>query len=122
MNRFFSKWPFGASFMICGALSSNRKAKFIEMKGKQDAMKYTEILENSLLPFIQFHEQNKVIFQLDNAAIHTAKHIKIWFTSQNINVLDWQAKSLSLIPLKICGASYQGFIIKMEDSLTIRTH
>ena len=33
------------------------------MKGKQNATKYTEILENSLLPFIQLHEQDKVIFQ-----------------------------------------------------------
>ena len=34
-------------------------------------MKYTEILENGLLPFIQLHEQDKVIFQQHNVAIYT---------------------------------------------------
>ena len=86
--------------MIWEALSSNGKVKLIEMKGKQNATKYTKILENSQLPFIQFHEQNEVIFQQDNAAIHTAKYTKTWFTSQNINALDWPAKFLDQNPIE----------------------
>ena len=42
----------------------------------KNAPKYTEICENSQLPFIQLHEQDGVIFQQDNVAIHTAKHTK----------------------------------------------
>ena len=33
------------------------------MKSKQKTMNYIEILENSLLSFIQLHEQDEVIFQ-----------------------------------------------------------
>ena len=62
--------------MILEAFYSNGKNKLIEMKDKQNAMKYTEILENILMPFIQLHEQDEVIFQLDNTIIHTAKHTK----------------------------------------------
>ena len=36
--------------MIWGAL--------IEMKDKQNATQFTEILDNNRLPFIQFHEQD----------------------------------------------------------------
>ena len=45
----------------------------VEMKGNQNAMKYTKILE--------LHEQDEVLFQQDHAAIHAAKHTKAWFTS-----------------------------------------
>ena len=43
--------------MICEAFSSNGKAKLCEMKGKQNATKFTEILENSQLPFQQLPKQ-----------------------------------------------------------------
>ena len=92
-NRFFPKRPFRRrSLMIWGAFSSNVKAKLIEMKVKQNTTKYTEILENSLLPFIHLYEEDEVIFQPDNVTIHTARHAKIWFTSQNTNVLNWSVK------------------------------
>ena len=70
-EQIFSKRPFGGeSLLIWGAFSSNGKAKLIEMKGKQNDMKYIEILENSQLSFIQLYE-HKVIFQQDNSAKHT---------------------------------------------------
>ncbi len=63
-------------------------------------MKYTEILENSLLLFIQLHEQDEVIIKRDNAAIHSAKYTKTWFTFENINVRDWPAKSPDPNPIE----------------------
>ena len=52
-EQIFSKRPFGGgSLMIWGAFSSNERDKLIEMKSKQNATKYAEILENSLPSFI----------------------------------------------------------------------
>ena len=41
------------------------------MMGKQNVMKYTEILKNSQLPFSQLYKQFEVIFKQYNASIHT---------------------------------------------------
>ena len=64
MNRFFSKRPFGeGSLMIWGTFYWNGKATLIDIKGKHNATKYPETLENSLRPFIQLHEQDEIIFK-----------------------------------------------------------
>ena len=38
------------------------------MEGKQNAQKYTEVLEKSLLPFLANNYQNDAIFLQENAA------------------------------------------------------
>ena len=45
-------------------------------------------------------DTNNVIFQQDNAAIHTSKLTKDWFKTKNIEVLDWPTKSPDLNPIE----------------------
>ena len=63
--------------MIWEAFSANGKAELIVMKGRQNAQKYVEELETSLLPFAEVHHDQDFIFQKDNVSIHTAKIIKL---------------------------------------------
>ena len=51
------------------------------MKCLQNALKYNEILENSLLSLNQFHEEDEVISEQDAATINTAKRTTTQFTS-----------------------------------------
>ena len=76
-KQMFSKWPFGGeSVMIWRAFSPNSKTELVVMKGRQNEQKYVEVSETSLLPFAEVHHGHDVIFQQDNASIHTAKVTK----------------------------------------------
>ena len=52
--------------------------------------------KKSLLLFMNCLNNNNVIFQQDNAAIHISKLSKNWFKTKNIEVLDWPTKSPDL--------------------------
>ena len=68
----------------------------------QNAKKYTKVLEKSLLPFIQLHNQDKVLFQQDTAAIHTAKYTKTWIKLKILifSISNIPTKSPDLNPIK----------------------
>ena len=86
--------------MIWGAFSIKGKAILVKMGGKQNAQKYTEVLEKSLLPFFTNNYQNHAIFLQDNAAIHTAKLTTKWLQDYNNATLSWPAKSPDLNPIE----------------------
>ena len=77
-EQVFSKRPFGGgSVMIWGSFSANSKAELVAMEGRQNAQKYAEVLETSLLHFAEVHRGQDFIFQRDNASIHTAYRIRL---------------------------------------------
>ena len=86
--------------MIREAFSIKDKESLVKMVGKQNAPKYTEVLEKSLLPFLVNNYQNGAIFQQDNAAIHTAKLTTEWLQDHNIATLNWPSKSPDLNPIE----------------------
>ena len=57
---------------------------------------YIELLEVEKINFDEMFEGQHWIYQQDNAAIHTARCVKRWFTDHNIDVLDWPALSPDL--------------------------
>jgi hypothetical protein len=57
-------------------------------------------LQDHLLPFMDHHHRDGAIFQQDNAAIHTSRLTKAWFSERNMTVLDWPAKSPDLNPIE----------------------
>jgi hypothetical protein len=66
--------------MICGAFSAIGKADLVVMEGHQNAQKYAEVIERSLLPLVMLviHGRDFII-QQDNAAIHTSMVTNAWF-------------------------------------------
>ena len=70
------------------------------MEGKQNAEKYTEVLEKSFLPFLANIYQNDAIFRQDNAAVYTAKLISKWLQDHNIAIMSWHAKFPDLNPIE----------------------
>jgi hypothetical protein len=88
---------FPKSVMIWGCMSARGLGKYQFIEGTVNAVKYQEILQNSLLPSLQFlYPQDDFIFQQDGAACHTAKTTKKWFGEHNINVLSWPSNSPDL--------------------------
>ncbi|KAG1261493.1 hypothetical protein G6F65_014863 [Rhizopus arrhizus] len=63
---------------------------------------YIGILEDELMKTIDWYELQKedIIFQQDNASIHTAKKVSEWLENNNIGVLRWPPQSLDLNPIE----------------------
>ena len=49
---------------------------------------------------MRLHDQDKVVFQQDNASIHNVKSTKTWLTAKNIKLLDLLSKSPDLNPIE----------------------
>ncbi|KAF2354204.1 hypothetical protein FHG87_015038 [Trinorchestia longiramus] len=75
-------------------------ASLVQMREKQNSVKYREVLQKSLIPFLANFHQNTTVFQQDNAAIHTSKHTREWLNGYNIHTLSWPAKSPDLNPIE----------------------
>ena len=71
----------------------------IRLNGKITAKAYIYIkLENHLVPYLDNKEN--IIFQEDNAPIHTARIVKSWKEEDNIPCLPWPAQSPDMNPIE----------------------
>ena len=83
--------------MILGAISSNGNLKIKLVEGKYTAKCYKEDLENDFLPWWKSEFLNEtVIWQQDNALIHTAVAATNLFSTNNIELLNWPSYSPDL--------------------------
>ena len=78
--------------MILVAFTASEKADLVVMEGKQNSVRYINMLERSLFPFMNCLDTNNDIFQQNDAAIQTSTLTKDWFKTKNIEVLDWPTK------------------------------
>lgn len=69
------------------------------MQTNMNAVRYTELLEEYLLPFSSFvHDIS--LFMLDNLAVYTAHTVKEWFKESGTAILQRPAKSSNLNPIE----------------------
>ena len=95
--KYFSKRQFGGgSLMIWGAFVNNTIFDLHIIEGTYNSERYTNMLEQCLVPFMQ----QDWIFMQDGASIHRAKHTKNWLNQKNIPILEWPANSPDLNPIE----------------------
>lgn len=65
-----------------------------------NAKRYTQILEEYLLPYCYGSFGLDCKFVQDNASVHTAKVAKAWLKNSELDVESWPAKSPDLNPIE----------------------
>ena len=73
-----------------------------KIKGPLNQHEYRQILEQTIDGTIRKYglDATQVIFQQDNASVHTTKMMQEWFSRQSFSLLKWLAQSPNLNPIE----------------------
>ena len=91
---------YSPKFHVWGGISLLGTTPLCVFEGNLTSQRYTDILENFLLPNADVFFGNDWILQQDNDPKHTAKHAKQWFQEKNVTVLPFPAYSPDLNPIE----------------------
>ena len=91
----------GGDVMVWGSMSWKGVGKLTFIDEKMDASMYCEILKANLQPSTKkLRMGNDFILQQDNDPKHTTKKMKVYFDTNNINILEWPSQSPDLNPIE----------------------
>jgi transposase len=92
----------GGSLMMWGCMTSHGVGYACRIDGRMDAALYTHVLDEEFLNTIEYYglERDDVIFQQDNAGVHTAQIVTQWLEDNVITTLKWPAQSPDLNPIE----------------------
>ena len=81
--------------MVWAAISSRGSSELVFLEGKQNSLKYVETLDQYLFPLCDKFGDDAVIFQHDNAPLHTSRLTKTFLQKRNLK--EQQKKDASTI-------------------------
>ena len=118
----------GVSLMVWGCFAGDIKGPLVSFDGVNTAVTYIDTLRQHLVPFIDFLSQelpqelvNDIIYQQDNASIHTAKGTMNWFKEVGITVMERPPNSPDMNPIEhIWRALKAALYARFPDTVAIR--
>ena len=102
-KTFFNRNFGGGSVMVWAAISSRGSSELVFLEGKQNSLKCVETLDQYLFLQCDKFGDDAVIFQHDNAPLHTSRLTKTFLQERNLKVLKWPARSPDLNTIEVWG-------------------
>jgi transposase len=92
-----SRW--GPRVMVWGAISWEGVFSFSFIEGKMTAKSYKTLLERHIGPHLAKFRDGELIFQQDNAPVHSARTVEDYLEKRKVLLLPWppQSPDLNLI-------------------------
>lgn len=90
----------GGSVMVYGLIGSDGFLLVKKIEGTMNAGRYINLLNEDIIPLLRARYQNGFIYQEDNASCHKALKVKNYFEENNVEVLNWPAKSPDMSPIE----------------------
>ena len=75
--------------MSWAAFSSRGKLQIAFPTARMNSEEYQEVLDTCLIPYLEDHDEVPLLFQQDNASIHSSASTKKWLADREISVLAW---------------------------------
>lgn len=83
----------GGNLMMWGVLMPNGLIALKQLEGKQDSVKYINLLQTFAVPLLNLNMDINYNFVQDNCPIHVSRKSKQYLQNQRFQVVEWPAKS-----------------------------
>jgi len=87
--------------MVWGCFHKNGLGPLVRLDGRVNSRDYINLLQDNFLPYLDsLEDKENLIFQEDNAPIHTSRLSKEWKARNNLTNLPWPPQSPDLNPIE----------------------
>ena len=86
--------------MVWGAIHHGGRSELVVVDGAMNRHRYIQILRNQMLPWATGVFGRNFVYVQDNAPPHTAHDTAAFMDQQNVEVMDWPARSPDMNPIE----------------------
>ena len=108
----------GPSIMVWGGFHFGGKSELIIVDGNMNQQVYRRVLQQNLLPWARGTFQNNFVLVQDNAPPHKARATMTFLENQDVEVMDWLAKSPDMNPIEHLWDQMAVYIRDMDNPPT----
>ena len=105
----------GLSVMVWGAIHHGGRCELVLVDGAMNQHRYIQIMRNQMLSWATGMFGLKFMYVQDNAPPHTTRDTVAFFDQQDVEVMDWQARSPNMNPIEHVWDQMSVWIRDLDD-------